>query len=62
METYIILSTIRGSARNMDFDNPENPRQELMKMLDVVGGKLINLWATLGRWDFILAVEYRRDS
>ena len=41
----------------MDFDNPEKPQEELMKMLDAVGGKLVHLWATLGRWDFIVVVD-----
>jgi uncharacterized protein with GYD domain len=57
METYVILSTVKGSARNIDLDNPENPQDELMNMLEAVGGKLLHAWATLGRWDFIVAVE-----
>ena len=57
METYVILSTWSGSAQGIELDNPPNVEEELTKMLDVVGGKLLHTWSTLGRFDMVMVVE-----
>jgi uncharacterized protein with GYD domain len=57
METYIILSTWTGSTENLDLDNPSNVDEELAKMLEIVGGKLLHSWSSLGRFDMVIVVE-----
>jgi uncharacterized protein with GYD domain len=41
----------------MDLDNPGRSIERSKQMLDKVGGRLVNSWATLGRFDFIMVVE-----
>ena len=57
METYIILSKWSASAENIDLDNPPNVDEEITKMLEAVGGKLLHTWSTLGRFDLVVVVE-----
>ena len=57
METYIVLSTWSGNADGINLDTPPNVNEELTKMLDVVGGKLLYTWSTLGRFDMVIVVE-----
>jgi uncharacterized protein with GYD domain len=57
MEMYVVLSTWSGSAQNIDLKNPPNVEKELTKMLEIVGGRLLHAWSTLGRFDMVIVVE-----
>jgi uncharacterized protein with GYD domain len=57
METYVVLINYSGSAQEVDFDRPRNPEKETAAMLEAVGGKLLHVWTTLGRFDVILVAE-----
>ena len=57
MEIYVILSNWSGSAQSIELDNPPNVEEELAGMLKSVGGKLLHVWSTLGRFDSVIVVE-----
>ena len=59
METYIILSTMSGSAADMDFENDTDVDMaaQFNHAIGAVGGKLIGSWFTLGRFDAVMVVE-----
>jgi uncharacterized protein with GYD domain len=57
METYVVLMNYTGSAQDVDFDNPNNSDKVLSEMLEAVGGKLLHVWTTLGRFDVVAVAE-----
>ena len=58
METYIIIGNFMGaSIADVDPDNPVDSTEMTKKALEAVGGKMLHLWMTLGRFDFFLVVE-----
>ena len=58
METYIIIGNFKGvNMADVDPDNPGATTEMTKKALEVVGGKMLHLWMTLGRFDFFLVVE-----
>jgi uncharacterized protein with GYD domain len=57
METYVVLMKYTGSAQEVDFDRPDNADKKIVAALEAVGGKLIQTWATLGRYDTVVIAE-----
>ena len=58
METYICLISVSGTGmREFNFDDPDIADRTAKKGLEAVGGRLLNVWTTLGRFDVIAVVE-----
>jgi uncharacterized protein with GYD domain len=57
METYVVLMNYAGSAQDVDFDRPDNAEKKIVAALEAVGGKLVQTWATLGRYDTVVIAE-----
>ncbi len=56
MPTYILLSTLTSEGRKTIKKNPERIK-EVDKEIESFGAKVIQQYATLGRYDFVNIVE-----
>lgn len=56
MKTFIMLSTLSPEGVQTIKNNPSRIK-EVNKEIEALGAKVIDQWATLGRFDFINVVE-----
>lgn len=56
MKTFIMLSTLSPEGVQTIKNNPSRIK-EVNKEIEALGAKVIDQWATLGRFDFVNVVE-----
>lgn len=56
MATYIVLSTLTSEGRKTIKERPERIK-EVNKEIEKLGAKVIEQYATIGRYDFVSIVE-----
>ncbi|MFQ5553567.1 MAG: GYD domain-containing protein [Thermoplasmata archaeon] len=62
LPTYIRLVRMTEQGRKDMRENPGWLADEALKILEEHGGKRLQTWATLGRYDFIVVIEAPDDK
>ena len=58
METYVIIAKFEGSSTaEMEPGEGLAAQERMLAALAAVGGKLVNMWTTLGRFDLLVVVQ-----